>query len=165
MISGLLDKYYHRFQFHGTHVLILLAVFVGLATAFGAMGFTWLIRYFNDLAFGLTDQVLTEAVGTRGYKWWLPVIPMLGGLLVGPIVYLVAKEAKGHGVPEVMASVATSGGIIRGRVAAAKVVGTALAERARAKDIKTVCFDRNGFRYHGRLKALAEAVREAGLKL
>ena len=50
-----------------------------------------------------------------------------------------------------------------GNVAAAKVIGKAVAERALAKDVKTVCFDRNGYRYHGRLKALAEAAREAGL--
>lgn len=51
-----------------------------------------------------------------------------------------------------------------GNIAAAKAVGTALAERARAKRIDKVCFDRNGYRYHGRVKALADAAREAGLK-
>jgi len=51
-----------------------------------------------------------------------------------------------------------------GNVAAAKVVGKTLAERALAKKIVAVCFDRNGYRYHGRIKALADAAREAGLK-
>lgn len=51
-----------------------------------------------------------------------------------------------------------------GNIAAAKIVGAALAERAKAKNIETVCFDRNGYRFHGRVKGLAEAVREAGLK-
>ncbi len=50
-----------------------------------------------------------------------------------------------------------------GNVAAARTVGAALAERAKAKDIDRVCFDRSGFRYHGRIKALAEAAREGGL--
>lgn len=50
-----------------------------------------------------------------------------------------------------------------GNAAAAKVVGTALAQRAKEKSIETVCFDRSGYRYHGRVKALAEAVREGGL--
>ena len=50
-----------------------------------------------------------------------------------------------------------------GNIAAAKVVGEALAKRALAKDIRTVCFDRNGYRFHGRVKGLAEAAREAGL--
>lgn len=51
-----------------------------------------------------------------------------------------------------------------GNIAAAKAVGAALAERAKAKSIDKVCFDRNGYRYHGRVKALADAAREAGLK-
>lgn len=51
-----------------------------------------------------------------------------------------------------------------GNIAAAKVVGKALAERALAKGLTRVCFDRNGYRYHGRVKALADAARESGLK-
>ena len=51
-----------------------------------------------------------------------------------------------------------------GNVEAAKAVGKVLAERALAKGISTVAFDRNGYRFHGRLKALAEAAREGGLK-
>jgi len=50
-----------------------------------------------------------------------------------------------------------------GNVEAAKVVGKKIAEQALAKDIKQVVFDRNGFLYHGRVKALADAAREAGL--
>lgn len=50
-----------------------------------------------------------------------------------------------------------------GNVEAAKVVGKQIAEQALAKDIKQVVFDRNGFLYHGRIKALADAAREAGL--
>jgi len=51
-----------------------------------------------------------------------------------------------------------------GNKAAAKVVGTALAEQAKAKNIEAVCFDRNGYKYHGRVKELADAAREGGLK-
>jgi len=51
-----------------------------------------------------------------------------------------------------------------GNKAAAKVVGTALAEQAKAKNIESVCFDRSGYRFHGRLKELADAAREGGLK-
>lgn len=50
-----------------------------------------------------------------------------------------------------------------GNIAAAKLVGTSLAEKAKAKNISQVCFDRNGYRYHGRVKGLADAIREAGL--
>ena len=50
-----------------------------------------------------------------------------------------------------------------GNVEAAKQVGTKIAELAKAKGIETVAFDRGGYIYHGRVKALAEAAREAGL--
>jgi large subunit ribosomal protein L18 len=51
-----------------------------------------------------------------------------------------------------------------GNVAAAKVVGKVIAERARAAGVAQVVFDRGGYKYHGRVQALASAAREAGLK-
>jgi len=51
-----------------------------------------------------------------------------------------------------------------GNIDAAGVVGKAIAERARAAGIEQVAFDRSGFRFHGRIKALAEAARENGLQ-
>jgi len=51
-----------------------------------------------------------------------------------------------------------------GNVAAAKEIGKAIAERATEEGLKKVVFDRGGFLYHGRIKALAEAAREAGLE-
>ena len=51
-----------------------------------------------------------------------------------------------------------------GNVEAAKAVGRAIAERAKAAGVTRVAFDRSGFQYHGRVKALADAAREAGLE-
>jgi large subunit ribosomal protein L18 len=51
-----------------------------------------------------------------------------------------------------------------GNVSAAKLVGTRLAAKAKAAGVESVAFDRAGYRFHGRVKALAEAAREAGLK-
>jgi large subunit ribosomal protein L18 len=51
-----------------------------------------------------------------------------------------------------------------GNVAAAKVIGKTIAERARAAGVSKVVFDRGGYKYHGRVKALADAAREAGLQ-
>ena len=51
-----------------------------------------------------------------------------------------------------------------GNVEAAKAVGRAIAERAKAAGVTKVAFDRSGFQYHGRVKALADAAREAGLE-
>jgi len=62
--------------------------------------------------------------------------------------------------PEVRQQLAGKGG----NVAAAGLVGKRVAEKAKAAGIELVAFDRSGFRYHGRVKALADAAREAGLK-
>jgi len=62
---------------------------------------------------------------------------------------------------DVRAELAGKGG---GNTAAAALVGKRVAEKAKAAGIDLVAFDRSGFRYHGRVKALADAAREAGLK-
>jgi len=51
-----------------------------------------------------------------------------------------------------------------GNIAAAKVIGKTIAERAKAVGVSKVVFDRGGYKYHGRVKALADAAREAGLQ-
>jgi large subunit ribosomal protein L18 len=69
---------------------------------------------------------------------------------------LVAASTESAGVGEGLKS--------KRNVEAAKAVGKAIAERCLQSGIQSVIFDRNGFLYHGRVKALAEAAREAGLK-
>src|SRR5438270_1374284 len=72
-----------------------------------------------------------------------------------------------HGKTLVSASSAEGkkeGRISGGNVASAKSVGKAIAERAKAKGVTKVVFDRGGYIYHGRVKALADAAREAGLQ-
>ena len=77
----------------------------------------------------------------------------------------IIDDSVGH----TLASASTVDPAIRGQVDAlskteqAKLVGKVLAERALTKDIKKVVFDRGGYKYHGRVKALAEAARQAGL--
>lgn len=60
--------------------------------------------------------------------------------------------------------VAAAAGGKTGSIDAAAAVGKTVAERAKEKGISKVCFDRGGYRYHGRVKALAESAREAGLE-
>ncbi|HLX46684.1 MAG TPA: 50S ribosomal protein L18 [Bryobacteraceae bacterium] len=74
----------------------------------------------------------------------------------------VIDDSKGHTVVAASSSEknATSGGNLAG----AKSVGKLVAERAKDKGIKAVVFDRGGYLYHGRVKALADAAREAGLE-
>ena len=74
----------------------------------------------------------------------------------------VIDDAQGHTV--VAASSNEKSGVNGGNVAGAKAIGKLVAERARDKGIKAVVFDRGGYQYHGRVKALAEAARQAGLE-
>ncbi len=84
------------------------ALIVGLGAGFGAILFRWLIDTIRTLAFTGGSQALSF-MG----EYYLLVIPAMGGLLVGPLVYYLARETKGHGVPEVMEAVALRGGRIR----------------------------------------------------
>jgi large subunit ribosomal protein L18 len=74
----------------------------------------------------------------------------------------VIDDTKGHTV--VAASSAEKSAANGGNIAGAKSVGKAVAERAKEKGVKAVVFDRGGYLYHGRIKALADAAREAGLE-
>lgn len=84
-------------------------------------------------------------------------------------LHIYAQIISGTG-SKVLASASTVEAEVRkdmpngGNVAAATAVGKMIAERAKAAGIETVAFDRSGFHYHGRIKALAEAAREGGLK-
>ena len=69
-----------------------------------------------------------------------------------------------QGVTLVSASTVAAKSKTGGNVAAAKEIGKQIAERAKEKGITKVVFDRGGYLYHGRIKALAEAAREAGLE-
>jgi large subunit ribosomal protein L18 len=74
----------------------------------------------------------------------------------------VIDDTAGHTV--VAASSNEKNGVNGGNVAGAKAVGKLVAERAKDKGIQAVVFDRGGYLYHGRIKALAEAARAAGLE-
>ena len=103
---------------------VLLAVLVGLATGIAAIAFRELIQFFN---FILLNRAWTWAEETLPYgRAALPVITGGGGLVVGLLIHFFAREAKGHGVPEVMAAVAVRGGIIRPRVAVVKAIASSI---------------------------------------
>lgn len=83
--------------------------------------------------------------------------------------HIYAQIIAADGGTTVVAASTVEKGVVEGldatgNVEAAKKVGAALAERARAKGISKVAFDRAGFKYHGRIKALADAAREGGLE-
>jgi len=106
-------------------IMAVLAVVVGLAGGLGAVGFRYLIDFFQTLAYGSHEELLHVVLALPWYmKVW---VPAAGGLVVGPLVYFFAREAKGHGVPEVMEAVALKGGIIRKRVVVVKSLASAIS--------------------------------------
>jgi|GEM_PF-2678149 len=101
------------FQTSETIFLLFFATLIGVGAGFGAIIFRWMITFFQNLFF-------TQGQHTLAFlgSYYVIIIPAIGGVIVGLIVYFFAREAKGHGVPEVMLAVAIGGSRIRPRVAA-----------------------------------------------
>jgi chloride channel protein, CIC family len=110
--------------------LVALALAVGAGAGAGAVAFRYLIEAFTLAFTGRRDE---SGAGHASYGfyhgvgfWFVILAPVAGGLLYGPLIALLAPEARGHGVPEVMLAVADRGGRIRPRVAVVKSVASAL---------------------------------------
>lgn len=100
---------------------IILIILIGLASGLGAVLFRWMVSGFTRLFFEGGET----AFGFLG-KYYVIILPALGGLIVGLLIYFLAREAKGHGVPEVMLAVNSHGGRIRSRVAVVKALASAI---------------------------------------
>lgn len=96
--------------------LIVVGAGIGVVTAMGAIGFVLLVHWSEDRA---------RELAASSHWWTLPVVPMFGALLTGLLVHFFAREARGHGVPEVMDAIARQQGKIRPRVAVVKSVASA----------------------------------------
>lgn len=95
-------------------------------------------------------------------------VPRLSVFRTSKHIYAQIIDANGSDVITSASTVQTeikSAVKYTGNAEAAAVVGKAIAEKAKSAGIESVAFDRSGFRYHGRVKALADAAREAGLKI
>jgi len=105
---------------NATPTLVSLSLGIGVGAGFGAYGFRWLIGFIQQVFWGHGAALVPwTAVSTL-------LIPAVGGALVGPIVYFLARETKGHGVPEVMLAVAEDQGRMRFRVVIVKALASAL---------------------------------------
>jgi CIC family chloride channel protein len=122
--SALAHRFRHlldHWQPPGTGVLIATALVVGLGGGLGAVVFRWLINSFTHIFFDGIHNLL-PFMGPA----YVIVVPAIGGLLVGPTIYFFAREAKGHGVPEVMEAIALRGGRIRPIVVVIKALASSL---------------------------------------
>ncbi|MCP4657107.1 MAG: chloride channel protein, partial [bacterium] len=105
--------------------MVAAAVVIGCLGGLGAVGFRWLISAVQRLVWGEWTFSLDQV---RDHPWWwIVLIPAAGGLVVGPLVYFLAREAKGHGVPEVMEAVALRAGVIRPRLVIIKSLASAIS--------------------------------------
>ena len=110
--------------------LVVMALVVGVGAGFAAVAFRWLILSFTWLATGYRQFGQQGRVPSLHFPglgiWFLLVIPVVGGLLYGPLIQRFAREARGHGVPEVMLAVAENGGRIRPQVTVVKALASAI---------------------------------------
>ncbi len=110
--------------------IVAVALVVGTCAGFGAVGFRWLIFGMTWIATGHEQFGQAGRVGSVHLPWlgiwFLLLIPVVGGLLYGPLIQRFAREARGHGVPEVMVAVADDGGRIRPQVTVVKALASAL---------------------------------------
>jgi len=124
LVKSLLDRFISFVSWLRSSDMIaglILAAMVGAVAGLGAVAFRWLIKNFQSLFFDGGGQLLSF-LG----NYYIIIIPALGGLLVGALIYFFAREAKGHGVPEVMEAVALKGGRIRPRVSVVKALASSL---------------------------------------
>jgi CIC family chloride channel protein len=114
-----------RWRFDQHVYLSLLAILIGILGGYGAVLFRFVIKAAQYGFYQNTREFLTFA---HTLPFYLKIgLPALGGLIVGPIIYFGAHEAKGHGVPEVMEAVALRGGRIRSRVALIKILASGIS--------------------------------------
>ena len=119
-----LFKLIERFQPDETAIMVVMAVLVGLLGGFGAILFRWLVDFFQGFAIGHGEHTVALL---QGVPWWKRLLlPVAGGLVVGPMVHFGAREARGHGVPEVLGAMVFRKGVIRPIVAAVKIVASAV---------------------------------------
>jgi len=105
--------------------MVVVALAIGLLGGYCAVGFRLFIRLVNELVWHQGPYTLEYIAGLP--VWWKLAVPTAGGLVVGFIIHYFSKEAKGHGVPEVMEAVALRSGRMRPRVVAAKLVASGIS--------------------------------------
>ncbi len=104
--------------------MIIVAIVIGVFAGFAAIGIRFLIEEISALSFPGYGTLLENI---ESQPWYiLLLVPVIGGLIVGPLIYYFAPEAKGHGVPEVMQAILMKGGKIRPRVALVKALASAI---------------------------------------
>ena len=111
----------NRIQSSETTTGVILSIIVGIGAGFGAWVFWKLIEYCSWFFF----KGGASAFSFMG-DYYVIILPMAGGLILGPFIYMFAREARGEGPPEVMKAIAVGKGRIRQRVSIAKIIASSI---------------------------------------
>ena len=111
-----------RFRPSPFTVALVLAAAVGALSGLAAVAFDRLIDIFNSFFFG----ALLNTFSPLG-RYAVLLLPAIGGLIVGPVIYFVARETRGSGIPDIILAVARDGGRIRARVWLVKLLTTSVS--------------------------------------
>lgn len=123
-ITRELSRFNDFIQSNQTTYMFIVACMVGILGGFGAVGFYYFTSFIQEIALGNGESSLLPLATMKWY--WKILIPVSGACIVGPLIYLVAREAKGHGVPEVMEAIALRNGVIRPIVVVIKYIASAI---------------------------------------
>ncbi len=106
-------------------LMIIIAIIIGILGGFAGIGIRAMIKGISEISFPGPGTVLDNIMSN---PWYVVLLaPVVGGIIIGPIIYFFAPEAKGHGVPEVMQAILLKGGAIRARVAYIKAIASAIS--------------------------------------
>jgi CIC family chloride channel protein len=104
--------------------MVVIAALVGVIGGFGAILFRWLVDVVQGIVLGHGERTV-ELLAV--VPWWHKLLlPVIGAIIVGPLVHYLAREARGHGVPEVIGAIVFRNGVIRPIVAAVKITASAI---------------------------------------
>ena len=115
-----------RFGVNEHIILSTIAVLIGLLVGYGAILFRLLIEMFQTIFTGSGHEGLVEIL--HALPWWhIVLMPVVGGMIVGPLVHFVFPGSRGHGVPEVISAVALHGGKMQLRDGLGKMLACSLS--------------------------------------
>ena len=123
-LSQIIHRYQAKFKSSEYVFMIFMGALIGFCGGLVSVWFRYFIRFIQWISYGTWDYSLEAVQAIPGHV--LVFIPAIGGLIIAPLVFRLASEARGHGVPEVMEAVALRGGGIRPRLVLVKALASAI---------------------------------------
>ncbi|MBF0380519.1 MAG: chloride channel protein [Magnetococcales bacterium] len=119
-------QFFKKLGFNEPFTLSIMAVVIGVVVGYGAILFRTLIEIFQHMFMGSGQENVVEILAGLEW-WWIILMPVIGGAIIGPLVHFFFPGSRGHGVPEVMSAVALHGGKMNLRDGLGKMVACSLS--------------------------------------